>query len=173
MPKILKNIREKLLIEGRKILLEKNYEELNIRDVCKNCNIAIGTFYNYFSSKDHLVREIFASDWEKSIKIIEKIRLSDATLKEKIYNLYIELDKFINKYISTFYVLSFKKGSGPSNHPKIYSEISKLIDYEKQRGTIVNTLDSNKLAQFIIYNFVCLNQSKYISFEELYLLLNL
>ncbi|MDU7254172.1 MAG: TetR/AcrR family transcriptional regulator, partial [Clostridium sp.] len=90
MPKILKNIREKLLIEGRKILLEKNYEELNIRDVCKNCNIAIGTFYNYFSSKDHLVREIFASDWEKSIKIIEKIRLSDATLKEKIYNLYIE-----------------------------------------------------------------------------------
>ena len=35
MPKILKNIREKLLIEGRKILLEKNYEELNIRDVCK------------------------------------------------------------------------------------------------------------------------------------------
>ncbi|MCW6071193.1 TetR/AcrR family transcriptional regulator [Clostridium botulinum] len=50
--------------------MRKNYEELNIRDVCKNCNIAIGTFYNYFSSKDHLVREIFVSDWEKSIKII-------------------------------------------------------------------------------------------------------
>ncbi|MCS4479905.1 TetR/AcrR family transcriptional regulator [Clostridium botulinum] len=40
--------------------------------MCKNCNIAIGTFYNYFSSKDHLVREIFVSDWEKSIKIIKK-----------------------------------------------------------------------------------------------------
>ncbi|MHB9919451.1 hypothetical protein CF055_05725 [Clostridium botulinum] len=42
--------------------MRKNYEELNIKGVCKNCNIAIGTFYNYFSSKDHLVREIFVSD---------------------------------------------------------------------------------------------------------------
>ncbi|AJE09545.1 TetR/AcrR family transcriptional regulator [Clostridium botulinum] len=141
--------------------------------MCKNCNIAIGTFYNYFSSKDHLIREIFVSDWEKSIKIIEKIKLSDTTLKEKIYNLYIELDKFISKYISTFYALSLKKGDGPSNHFKIYNEISKLIDLEKQRGTIVNPLDSNKLAQFIIYNFVCLNQSNYMSFEELYQILNL
>lgn len=65
MPKIINNLREKLMVKGREILIFKGYNSLNIRDLVKECDIAIGTFYNYYKNKDEIVNAIIKADWEK------------------------------------------------------------------------------------------------------------
>ena len=67
MPKIINNLREKLMVKGREILIFKGYNSLNIRDLVKECDIAIGTFYNYYKNKDEIVNAIIKADWEKII----------------------------------------------------------------------------------------------------------
>ncbi|WP_050607907.1 TetR/AcrR family transcriptional regulator [Clostridium niameyense] len=174
MPKLIKNVQENILCEGKKVLIKKGYDKLNIREICKNCNIATGTFYNYFSSKEDLARQIFISDWNKSIKVIDKIKTSPKSLKEKLRALYIELDKFISNYMSTFYELSMRKGKrNCKSHSKVYSEIEKFIDYEKERGTINSTISSKQIAEFIVHNFVCLSNTHYLTFDEFYSILNI
>ncbi|WP_125153862.1 TetR/AcrR family transcriptional regulator [Clostridium rectalis] len=171
MPKIIENINEKILQEGRKILLSKNYRELNIRDIVKNCNIGIGTFYNYFSSKEELVINIFKEDWENSLLLINKLKFSFTPLKDKLYKIYLCLEEFLDKYISIFYEIAMLNGyshNSSHNFNDINKEVSELIDFERKRGNISSSLSSIKIANLIVSNFVYLSKNKYMTFDELY-----
>ena len=55
MPKIIENIREKLLIEAKKQVMENGYSSMTIRSVATACGVGTGTVYNYFPSQS-LVR---------------------------------------------------------------------------------------------------------------------
>lgn len=178
MPKIIENLRETILLEGKKLLLNKNYKDLNIREIAKNCNIGIGTFYNYFSNKEELVSEIFRMDWKKVSCIINDLKTTDEPCKEKFRTIYMSLDSFISSYISIFYEMAVNVehtcGCKESNKfNTIYSSVSELIDLEKEKGNIKSSMESSKLAQLIISNLVYLNKNKYMSFDELYHSFNL
>ena len=75
MPKIIENLREKLVCEARRQVQEHGYAALTIRSVATACGVGIGTVYNYFASKDALVAAFMLEDWQKAITAIQ-----DATL---------------------------------------------------------------------------------------------
>ena len=64
MPKIIPNIREQLLREAKRQLMEQGYGKTTIRSVANACNLGTGTVYNYFKSKDMLVATFMAEDWK-------------------------------------------------------------------------------------------------------------
>ncbi|KEH85674.1 MULTISPECIES: TetR/AcrR family transcriptional regulator [Clostridium] len=176
MPKILENIKDTILSESKRILIEENYKALNIRQIAKSCNIGIGTFYNYFSTKDELVMEILKNDFNKSIELIEALKHSDISFKEKIEKLYNSFNLFLDEYIAIFYEISSVKGikcRRDSYFSNLYKRLSELIDIEKEKGTFKNDLDSYKFAIFIISNLFYLTKTHYISFEELCQFLNI
>lgn len=49
----------KVLIAGREMLRETSYADLTVRAVAKRANVAPATAYTYFSSKNHLVAEVY------------------------------------------------------------------------------------------------------------------
>ena len=63
MPKIIHNLRERLIAQTQEILLESGYSGVTIRGVAQACGSATGTVYNYFSSKDELVASAILDDW--------------------------------------------------------------------------------------------------------------
>lgn len=58
MPKLIPDAKIKILSTARKQLFEKGYTGLILREVADQCAMAVGTIYNYFSSKDMLVAAI-------------------------------------------------------------------------------------------------------------------
>ncbi len=72
MPKILENVKESLVDEMKKQIYEKGYSETSVRSVAKACGIATGTVYNYFSSKDAIIAEFMAGDWENAYSGMKK-----------------------------------------------------------------------------------------------------
>lgn len=68
MPKVLENIREKLVLQAREQIRREGYSAMSIRSVAKACGIASGTVYNYFPSKETLVAAFMLEDWNASIK---------------------------------------------------------------------------------------------------------
>ena len=49
----------KVLAAGREMLRETSYGDLTVRAVAKRANVAPATAYTYFSSKNHLVAEVY------------------------------------------------------------------------------------------------------------------
>jgi AcrR family transcriptional regulator len=49
----------KVLAAGREMLRETSYADLTVRAVAKRANVAPATAYTYFSSKNHLVAEVY------------------------------------------------------------------------------------------------------------------
>lgn len=178
MPKIIENLRENLILEGKKLLLNKSYKDLSIREIAKNCNIGTGTFYNYFSTKDDLVSEIFRGDWKKVSELVNRLKQSDESCKEKFREIYMSLEMFVSNYLSIFYEMAMLKGYNyqckeTNRFDMLYASISELIDKERLRGNIKSELSSEKLAQLIVSNLIYLNKNKYMTFDELYDSLNL
>ncbi len=53
-------LRERIFQTAVKMIAEVGYEKMSIRGMCQALNISVGTFYNYFSSKQEIFRDIYA-----------------------------------------------------------------------------------------------------------------
>lgn len=178
MPKIINNLREKLMVKGREILIFKGYNSLNIRDLVKECDIAIGTFYNYYKNKDEIVNAIIKADWEKIIaSTATKMKNQDLNFKEKMYIMYDGVNEFLKNYLDTFMVMI---SNGAREHR--YRNDRILIPYEnilkeilvfhKNKGDISYAIEDEKLSKLILNNIIFICKDNSISFDEFYLSLN-
>ena len=101
MPKIIENVREQLLAEAKKQISERGYKNTTIRSVASECNIATGTVYNYFKSKDMLIASFILQDWLDCLSSIAEYPKGDSYSFLKF--IYTSLIEFVNKHQSLFY----------------------------------------------------------------------
>ena len=70
MPKIIENLESRLIGEAKRQIEEAGYAALTIRSVAAGCGVAVGTVYNYFTSKDDLLATYLLSDWNTCVSAI-------------------------------------------------------------------------------------------------------
>jgi len=96
MPKTLTNVKEDIMAVTRQMIKESGYSELNIRNIAARCGVAVGTVYNYFSSKDEIITEILLTEWNLMLRRIDQssrtTAYSPVEMLEVIYN---ELNSFM------------------------------------------------------------------------------
>ena len=73
MPKIIKDLENRLLEEARRQIEEAGYSAMTIRSVAKACGVGVGTVYNYFPSKDALLASYLLSDWNDCVAAIHAV----------------------------------------------------------------------------------------------------
>lgn len=102
MPKIIANIREKLLEEAKKQMLEQGYAAMTIRSVASACGVGVGTVYNYFESKDILIASFMLEDWFECKREIESKCKAAKEPKEALRSVYEGICSFREKYEALF-----------------------------------------------------------------------
>jgi AcrR family transcriptional regulator len=50
--------RDRIVDAGIALLGERDYDKIQVKDVAEEANVALGTLYHYFSSKEHLFAEV-------------------------------------------------------------------------------------------------------------------
>ena len=100
MPKIIANIKEQLLLETKKQINERGYENTTIRSVAQECGVAVGTVYNYFKSKDMLIASFILNDWIVCIDTIA--RYPKENRRDYLAFIHISLLKFSKNHQSVF-----------------------------------------------------------------------
>lgn len=73
MPKIIKNLENRLLEEARRQIDKNGYSGMTMRSVADACGVGVGTVYNYFPSKDELLANYMLSDWQRCISDINAV----------------------------------------------------------------------------------------------------
>lgn len=126
--------KEEILLKCKEYLLEKGFENMDIRSLTKHCGLSIGTFYNLFKSKENLFCEIFLNDWNETLRKIE-VLIKDKSFEEKVRISLSNFRNFMNKYKSSFKTIIeafILKGKRPIN----IFERSKLSDFIKRNFEI-------------------------------------
>lgn len=65
--------RREILVAARELFVKKGYEQTSVNDILKIVDIAKGTFYYYFTSKEEVLEAIILDIVEEGVRKAEKI----------------------------------------------------------------------------------------------------
>jgi len=138
---------------AREIFYKKGFKETNIAEIAKQAGVAVGTFYNYYDSKEHIFFEVLMKENEKQKKsILESVELNsddpvtlvtdlvaqniDAMQENPILKEWNNVE-LVNKLERLFY-----ENKGIENIGKFYEDVAlNLIKKWKNEGTIRSDMD--------------------------------
>lgn len=159
MPKIIENIREKLLEEAKRQVSENGYSSMTIRSVATACGVGTGTVYNYFPSKDMLVANFMLEDWVICMQAIEQGIAAAGDEKEALHCMYQELLTYKEKYINLFTdenaEASYTASSAKRHHLLRVQLANPLVTWTVKQTKV----DASFLAEFIAENMLTMTMA--------------
>jgi len=84
MPKIIKNLDEKIYKSALNLFYKLGYDKVEMKAISKDVGIAVGTLYNYYPNKKTIYRKILTDSWNSTFEKVDEICNSDRNGKEKI-----------------------------------------------------------------------------------------
>lgn len=177
MPKIIDNPRELILNEAKDLLYKEGYSSISIRRVAKECDIAVGTIYNYFPTKKELIVEMMTNFWEEFFHDVDIVLHSTKDFYEKLREIFNNISEFIRRFRETW--LRNELYSSPDyiesgvERQNIY--IDKLIaiveemlgkEMDNKNKESLKDFNSNQIAKFIVMNFIAMVQMPYLDYES-------
>jgi AcrR family transcriptional regulator len=113
--------REKLLTAARRVFASKGLGEATARDIVRETDLAAGTFYNYFDSKEDVFRALLDQLSTRARAAVSAQRTRrDASLEERIHGAYRAYFEIAVEDAELFAV--FRRNAGvvatmPGGHP--------------------------------------------------------
>ena len=147
MPKIIKNLHERLLKETRKVLLKRGYDAVTIRRIASACDVATGTVYNYYSSKDSLIANAILSDWLEHVERTRGKVARASDLRVGFSAIFACIYDFSERYSETFRQsgLALAGQAYSERHGMLRNQIIDLIGVLEQRFECAPTATAEKV----------------------------
>jgi len=157
---------------------EKGFSNTSMQDIAGNSNLAVGTLYNYFPSKNDLLLEIMQDEMEITITendaLFNEINLGDKSAKDiikllakKIFStpLLINKESLNEIFIATFSSnISLKKGMILDIElMKAFQRLLDRLQEENLIGRDVNTFNATN----ILYSIMMIQMMMYIFEPEM------
>ena len=102
MPKIIENLRERVLKAARETLVTEGYQALSMRSLARRAGVAPGTLYNYFRDKEEIVATLALADWQGALARMGAAAARASDLERGLAALCDELDSFSSAYRPTW-----------------------------------------------------------------------
>lgn len=107
MPKIIKNVKDKIIYSATKRFETLEYDKVDMKSIALDANIAVGTLYNYYSNKKDIFNAVFDNSWEETIKNVARINYVRGheiefvrKSLEKIYDDMFDKKHMISQYLT-------------------------------------------------------------------------
>ena len=102
MPKIIENLKDRLIAEAEKQIQLSGYHAVNIRSVAKACGVGVGTVYNYFPSKEALIATHLLEEWNECVDTITCTAETATEAKPVLQCIYRQLVGFADRHQTIF-----------------------------------------------------------------------
>ena len=153
MPKIIDNLEENLLSAARRLIAEHGYAAVTMRAIAKECGVAVGTFYNYYPSKDAMLAVCLLHDWQAALAAAGEKTTKAQSAKEAVGAVFDAVRAFEEQNSSIFSdegARSSAAGALQKRHGLLRSQIAALLEEPCRRFS--DAPDAAFLAEFIAEN---------------------
>ena len=144
--------KEAILVSARNLFSLKGFKDTNVSEIAKNAGIGVGTFYNYFSSKEELFLRVFNEENMKlKYAMFEQIKPDDdlVTVSSKMMMRYINtlnsnriLGEWYNKELFSKLERYYYQQNGMQDMVDfMHNDIAGLIKKWKSEGKIRKDID--------------------------------
>ena len=161
MPKIIENLKDRLIAEAEKQIEASGYNAVNIRSIAKACGVGVGTVYNYFPSKEALIATHLLDDWRLCVDTITRTAESATDPKPVLRCVYQQLVSFADRHQAIFRdeaaAASFA-GSFSQYHDRLRSQLA---------SPLRKFCDSDFTAQFVAESLLTWSMAEK-SFDAVY-----
>jgi AcrR family transcriptional regulator len=140
---------------AKELFVIKGFKDTNVSDITKMAGIGVGTFYNYYSSKDQLFMEIFIDENEKLKKSFDRIDMEADPVKALLEMLSVNfkginsnpiLKEWYNRDLFSKLEKQFYEQGGIKNIAEFMNTgITGMIKKWKAEGKMVNDLDDDMI----------------------------
>src|SRR4051794_18830276 len=124
--------REAILAAARQVFAELGYEAASVRDIIRRTDLASGTFYNYFRSKEEIARALAADAAERLRPILRAER-------ERAADLEGWLDGVIRAYFR-FLVEDYGGPAASLPHVRVDATPAQRAVFEEVRDSLMRIL---------------------------------
>ena len=148
MPKIIENARERLIEEARNQIEINGYDSVTIRSIARGCQFGLGTFYNYFKSKDVLIATYLLEEWNVRLESINAQSEKENDPMQTVKTIHFEVNEFMKNNLAVFTAEGAMKafqGSMGNYHRLLIQQISQPLYKVCERNSYEN---AEFLAQF-------------------------
>ena len=137
-------LKEKIIRAAIDLIRVQGYESVTINDICKATDIAVGSFYHLFPSKDRLLSYVLVDVFEKNMEAFQQIGsgdvIEDICACYRLYNRFL-MDEgldFVQNYYTTKNKSLFTMGSehGRNVSAPIIEKISELLIRSFEEGML-------------------------------------
>jgi AcrR family transcriptional regulator len=124
--------RDAILAAARRVFAELGYEAASVRDIIRRTDLASGTFYNYFRSKEEIARAL-AADAAERLRPVLRARPDEA----------VDLEVWLNRAIHAYFnFLVDEYGSAVAGlpHVRIDATPAQRAVFEEVRASLMRIL---------------------------------
>lgn len=152
--------RQQILLAAEIVLLKEGIENFTIDQVISHAQIAKGTVYKYYKSRDHLFAEMSVKSVEMLFTSFKTAVMEENSSIGKIHSVIKSCYQFYRNYPQYYSLLNyFERAEINLNEKKQYMEISmqlqvfieKIIEEGKISGEITTSI-SAKFIDFILWS---------------------
>lgn len=169
MPKIIKNLKETIFDVSTELFLDHGYDNVDMKMIANNCNIAVGTLYNYYKNKKELYMSIIEESWNKTFLKLKDLSSLNITQKEKIAMVIsiiykdIEKRRGIGKELLNNSITELSKDQRLKDfHIKLISNVENIIKpLEKIDAFKNDKIIDRKISEILLASSVILIQSHF------------
>lgn len=126
MPKIIEDVKNKILRAARERLLRGDLSSFSARGIAEDCGIAVGTIYNYYRDKENLLAAVMAQDWQAEMEKAGEAVAAAPSVEAGILCLYEAMVAFSRVYESVWAAYPTGEGFGSlyrTRHKLLLSQI--------------------------------------------------
>jgi AcrR family transcriptional regulator len=150
--------RERIVETARELFSRHGYEETRVADICERADIAQKTFFNYFPSKLHLLREIAHSGVEQLLSEIEEIRKNEPATRDRVLRFFDTVAEHISEagpsnrefLTEVVHLVSGDAAERSDQVRRLRAAFSAIIDDGLARGDVTRRHDAQALTELLI-----------------------
>lgn len=173
------NTKELILKTSKEIAYTQGLSQVSMRKVASECNIAIGTIYNYYPTKMDIIFEIIEDFWKDCLIGFNQKVYNEMSVFEEIECFYFHiknyLEQFEQNWFSDLSKLSYDNKSKAKDREvqfrsNLINILKSIIDKheEKLNDEIFNNYSKDEISMFILNNFMIMlknNNQSYSIFD--------
>ncbi|TYB92879.1 MAG: TetR/AcrR family transcriptional regulator [Kosmotoga sp.] len=170
--------RQKIHKNALVLFEEKGFQKATMREIAKKSNIAVGTLYNYYNSKDSLIMNILEEKFEEipinNFNVVDKFR-DDNNFKplDMLYywlNQYLDMFFFLDKQnLREFLKIMFSNEEymkrGVRMDEIALEDLTKILEFLDGRNKLKKNTDIKK-ASYSIYSLLLGQTLGYLFYFE-------